>query len=64
MARSKYIYLIRNKGVLLSAHTVKHEAHTWASRNSSEPADRYKLYRMLDGANTPKMEVEIPWDFV
>ncbi|MHC4296514.1 MAG: hypothetical protein ACYS7Y_04375 [Planctomycetota bacterium] len=65
MARAKYIYLIRNMdGLLVSAHTVKHEAHTWAQRNSPDPADHYKLSRMNDGAAQTKLEVEIPWEFV
>ena len=50
MARSAYIYLIYQYDFLLSAHTVKREAHEWLSRSRwthRDPAVR--LTRMRDG---------------
>lgn len=49
MARSKYIYLIYDNCDLLSAHTVKHEAHTWV-RRSKWKFSEVQLYRMEDGS--------------
>lgn len=48
MARSHAIYLIRKGSEPISAHTVKHEAHTWLTRTCWTPKD-CALYRVLDG---------------
>jgi hypothetical protein len=64
MARSHYIYLIRAKdsNTLLGGFTVKHEAHTWADRESKQPRSNLQLYRMQDGLNKTKTEEATPWD--
>ena len=70
--RSKYIYLIYQKGWgpyslaphLLSAHTVKHEAHTWIKRSNWAP-DTAELWRALDGLSglpDGKSVKRIEWD--
>ena len=54
MARGKYIYLIFTRGgvvtpgQLISAHTVKYEAHTWLERSKWTPEETV-LKRMRDG---------------
>lgn len=66
MARSTYIYLIRefgptyNDNRLVAAFTVKHEAVTWAMRNGWGP-ENANLYRMHDGIYANKDEIEVPW---
>ncbi len=62
MPRAAYIYLIRdaNKDVV-SAHTVKHEAHTWRDRSGK---DGLKLSAIRDGVFNGKTERPVDWDEV
>lgn len=67
MARSKYIYFIREADHpeshhrLLSVFTVKHEANLWAFKNGWNP-DRATLSRMRDGVGSDEYpEIIIPW---
>jgi hypothetical protein len=65
MARASYIYLIYLGDFLLSAHTVKHEAHTWLKRSKWTP-EQTRLVRMRDGAIgdiTFKERWQIEWEF-
>lgn len=66
MARSTYIYLIYQGSMLVSTHTVKHEAHTWLERSKWTPEET-SLYRMRDGFDNEhkdgKPVTEIPWEF-
>lgn len=48
MARGTYIYLVFKGADLLSAHTVKYEAHNWV-RRSRWDFDQVTLHRMRDG---------------
>jgi hypothetical protein len=67
--RSKYIYLVVRGGPtcapgldVLSAHTVKHEAHTWLERNGLKPTEA-SLYRMRDGGGAQLRDGwYIDWD--
>lgn len=68
--RSKYIYLIYYRDAhlddrrLVSAHTVKHEAHTWLLRSGLSP-DATELVRVRDGLcehESGKEQASIPWD--
>lgn len=65
MARSTYIYLIFSKeDLLLSAHTVKREAHEWLLRSIQSP-ENTKLMRMRDGLgmeSNAKALDHIRWD--
>ena len=64
MARSHYIYFVRMKacGTLLAAFTVKHEAHTWAKRESKQPLEHLQLSKMRDGIHGDKTEDRLDWD--
>lgn len=60
MARSTYIYLLRDTQPPFKLHgafTVKHEAHTAAAKL---PVDGVTLNRMRDGRLSD--EYTIPWD--
>lgn len=49
MARSTYIYLVTTKsGLVLSVHTVKHEALTWI-RRCGWPISELHFFQMKDG---------------
>lgn len=63
MARSQYIYLIRDQATLrlLGCFTVKHEADSWAVRHSGYLLDDLQLSRMLDGLHVNKAEELIPF---
>lgn len=68
MARSSFIYLIKTRisQRIVSAHTVKHEAHSWAA-NSGWHWDNIELFRMKDGGHNAHGEEEkfmtyVPWD--
>jgi hypothetical protein len=65
MARSHAIYLIRKGDIVLSAHTVKYEAHLWLAKTCWTPED-CTLYRMLDGHTVDGVNCKqinsIPWD--
>jgi hypothetical protein len=65
MARASYIYLVfLNTGELLSAHTVKHEAHTWLKQSKWTPWQT-RLARMKDGIGTEKLNkdlVKMEWE--
>lgn len=64
MARSTYIYLIRYNGDVVSAHTVKHEANTWADRNAAAfgSKDWLQLSSIRDGVRGDKNERLIEWE--
>ena len=61
MARSKYIYLIREKatGKLLSAFTVKHEAKAWVIKVGWK-FDEVYLTSMRDGFVAGVKKTELP----
>jgi hypothetical protein len=62
--RSKYIYLIFMRNTVLSAHTVKHEAHTWLARSQWLP-EQTTLKRMPDGVSDETLAKDlttVPWD--
>ena len=63
MARSSYVYLVRDKqdGTLRGAFTVKHEAHTWAKR-TGPPLETLQLSSMRDGLYGDKTEHAIDWE--
>ena len=63
MARSHYIYLIRNKAcnTVLAAFTVKYEAQQWAVRKSGRPLKEMQLSSIRDGTCDDKTEKLIPW---
>jgi hypothetical protein len=63
MARSTYIYLIRYDSDVVSAHTVKHEANTWADRNAAAfgSKDRLQLSAIRDGVISDKNERKVEW---
>jgi hypothetical protein len=65
MARSPYIYLIRFNGNVVSAHTVKHEAHTWAKHYGCVLGgkEQLQLTAMRDGAHVDKTEREVKWNW-
>jgi hypothetical protein len=62
--RSKYIYLIFRGEMLMSAHTVKHEAHAWLQRSQWLPG-QVTLRRMPDGVGDEtraKDLTHVAWD--
>lgn len=64
--RSKYIYLIYHYERLISAHTVKREAHEWLSRSHwTHKVPSVRLMRMRDGWDVKgpqKDQTSIEWD--
>jgi len=68
--RSKYIYLIYESkplGSLLSAHTVKHEAHAWLVRSKWGTSGKMAatLWRLPDGLSglpERKYLTRVEWD--
>jgi hypothetical protein len=68
MARSSYIYVIQYRGHAappVACFTVKHEAISWAKRDSPVFFDRYVLFRYRDNPRVLRGEISqpefIPW---
>jgi hypothetical protein len=64
MARSEYIYLVRNGDMLsdavpLAAFTVKRELRGWLSRKTGESLVNMHAYRMRDGGRGAVVEISI-----
>ncbi len=60
MSRANYIYLIRDNDKVVSAHSVKYEAHIWAHRNWTAGM---KLSSIRDGRYSLKAETPLEWDW-
>lgn len=66
MPRSRYIYLVTQKGLLtpvLACFTVKYEAQNWAE-NSSHGIETLELTRMVDGGDNKFVSSRVlcPWE--
>jgi len=65
MAHNQWIYLIYNGVIVISAHTVKKDAHDWLAASIWTP-ENTKLCQMRDGVaggTIMKEDREIPWEF-
>ena len=50
MARASYIYTVWSRGQVLAGFTVKHEAVTWAEKQTDREMSDMFLWRGPDGA--------------